>query len=207
VPAGTYRAVVFDLLTALLDSWSLWNEVAGSEALGLAWRTRYLVLTYEAGAYRSYEGVIRNSARDAGVPPERADDLIRRWGDVKPWPETREVVSALQGKVPVAVATNASIALARIAVGALGVTVATVVTAEEAGFYKPRPEPYRMALQRLGRPPGSTLFVAGSAADVPGASAVGMPVFWHNRRHLAPVAGGAQPLHVSDSLRPLLDLI
>jgi 2-haloalkanoic acid dehalogenase type II len=207
VPAGTYRAVVFDLFTALLDSWSLWNEVAGSEALGLAWRTRYLVLTYEAGAYRPYESVIRESAGDAGVAPERADALIRRWGDVKPWPEAREIVSALQEKVPVAVATNASIALARVAVGALGVPVATVVTAEEAGFYKPRPEPYRMALQRLGCSPDSVLFVAGSAADVPGASAVGMPVFWHNRRRLAPVPGGAQPLQVSDSLRPLLDLV
>ena len=207
MPAGKYRAVVFDLLTALLDSWSLWNEVAGSEALGLAWRTRYLVLTYEAGAYRSYEGVIRESARDAGVPPEGADALIRRWGDVKPWPEAQEVLSALREKVPVAVATNASIALARVAVGALGVPIPVVVTAEEAGFYKPRPEPYRMALQRLGCSPESVLFVAGSAADVPGASAVGMPVFWHNRRHLPPVAGGAQPLYVSDSLRPLLELV
>jgi 2-haloalkanoic acid dehalogenase type II len=207
VPAGKYRAVVFDLFTALLDSWSLWNEVAGTEPLGLAWRTRYLVLTYEAGAYRPYEGVIRASARDAGVPPERADALIRRWGDVKPWPETREVVSALMEKVPVAVATNASIALARVAVGALGVPIPIVVTAEEAGFYKPRPEPYRMALQRLGCSPKSVLFVAGSAADVPGASAVGMPVFWHNRRRLPPVAGGVQPLCISDSLQPLLDLV
>lgn len=202
-----YGAVVFDLLTALLDSWSLWNEVAGSESLGLAWRTRYLVLTYEAGAYRSYEGVIRESARDAGVAPERVDALIRRWGDVKPWPETREVVSTLMAKVPVAVASNASIALARIAVGALGVAVATVVTAEEAGFYKPRPEPYRMALEWLGCRPESTLFVAGSAVDVPGASAVGMPVFWHNRRRLPAAPGGVQPLYVSDSLRPLLDLV
>jgi hypothetical protein len=34
-----------------------------------------------------------------------------------------------------------------------------------------------------------------------------MPVFWHNRRNLPPVAGAAQPLYVADSLRPLLDLI
>jgi hypothetical protein len=25
-----YDAVVFDLLTALIDSWSLWNDVVGS---------------------------------------------------------------------------------------------------------------------------------------------------------------------------------
>ena len=108
-------------------------------------------------------------------------------------------------RVPVAVATNASIELARVAVEALGVPIPTVVTAEEAGFYKPRPEPYLMALARLGLPAASVLFVAGSAADVPGASAAGMPVFWHNRRHLPPVAG-AQPRYESHSLRPLLEL-
>jgi 2-haloacid dehalogenase len=207
MPREKFRAVVFDLFTALLDSWSLWNDVAGSEEAGLAWRARYLVLTYEAGAYRPYEAVIRESARDAGVAPERADGLIRRWGELKPWPETREVVGALGERVPVAVATNASIALARVAVEALGVPIPVVVTAEEAGFYKPRPELYRMALARLGLPAGSVLFVAGSAADVPGASAVGMPVFWHNRRYLPPVAGAARPLYVSDSLRLLLELV
>jgi 2-haloacid dehalogenase len=28
------RAVLFDLLTALLDSWTIWNSVAGSERAG-----------------------------------------------------------------------------------------------------------------------------------------------------------------------------
>ena len=28
------RAVLFDLLTALLDSWTVWNSAAGSEAAG-----------------------------------------------------------------------------------------------------------------------------------------------------------------------------
>ena len=33
-----YDAVLFDLLTALLDSGSLWNRVAGSDDRGRAWR-------------------------------------------------------------------------------------------------------------------------------------------------------------------------
>jgi len=40
------RAVLFDLLTALMDSWTLWNAVAGSPAQGRAWRAEYLRLTY-----------------------------------------------------------------------------------------------------------------------------------------------------------------
>jgi len=202
-----YHAVMFDLLTALLNSWSLWNQVAGSEGVGFDWRTRYLQLTYDAGPYRSYEGIIKEAAQEVGVPSGRADELIQRWSELEPWPETRQVVRALLEKVPVAVATNASIALANVAVATLGVSIPTVVTAEEAGYYKPHPHPYRLALHRLQCAAESVLFVAGSAADVPGASAVGMPVFWHNRRRLSLVDPRVQPRYVSDSLWPILELV
>lgn len=202
-----YHAVLFDLLTALLDSWSLWNKVAGSAEVGFTWRKRYLELTYQAGAYRSYEGIIKEAAQEVGVPVGCADQLIQRWGEVEPWPETRQVVSTLLEKVPAAVVTNASIALTHMAVAALGVSIPAVITAEEAGYYKPHPQPYRMALQRLQCAPASVLFVAGSAADVPGASAVGMTVFWHNRRRLSPVDAQVQPRYVSDSLWPILELV
>ena len=32
-----YRAIGFDLLTALVDTWSLWSDVAGDRALGMRW--------------------------------------------------------------------------------------------------------------------------------------------------------------------------
>lgn len=198
---------MFDLLTALLDSWSLWNEVAGSEGVGFGWRKRYLQLTYGAGCYRSYEGIIKEAADEVGVPGGRAEELIRRWGELAPWPETPLVVRTLLEKVPVAVATNASFGLAGIAVACIGVAIPIVVTAEEAGYYKPHPQPYRLALNRLGCDPENVLFVAGSGGDVLGASAVGMPVFWHNRRRLSLVEPSAQPRYVSDSLWPVLELV
>jgi 2-haloacid dehalogenase len=202
-----YQAIMFDLLTALLNSWSLWNKVAGSDGVGFNWRARYLQLTYQAGPYRSYEGIIKEAAHEAGVPEAHAEALLQRWSELEPWPETPQVLHALLEKVPIAVATNASIALANIAVTCLGVAMPTVVTAEEAGYYKPQPQPYRMALDRLQCPAESVLFVAGSAADVPGASAVGMPVFWHNRLRLSPVDARVQPLYVADSLWPILELV
>jgi len=202
-----YQAVMFDLLTALLNSWSLWNKVAGSEEVGFDWRQKYLQLTYRAGPYRSYEGLIKEAAHEVGVPEARAEDLIQRWSELEPWPETPQVVHALLEKGLVAVVTNASIALANIAVTCLGVAMPTVVTAEEAGYYKPQPQPYHMALDRLQCPAESVLFVAGSAADIPGASAVGMPVFWHNRMRLSPVDARVQPLYAADSLWPILALV
>ena len=46
-----YDAVVFDLLTALIDSWTFWNRAAGSAEDDLRWRREYLALTYAAGSY------------------------------------------------------------------------------------------------------------------------------------------------------------
>jgi hypothetical protein len=57
-----YDAVVFDLLTALIDSWTLWSRAAGSTEDGLTWWREYLALTYAVGAYRSYEGIVRQAA-------------------------------------------------------------------------------------------------------------------------------------------------
>jgi len=61
-------------------------------------------------------------------------------------------------------------------------------------------------LQRLGTAPGRTLFVAGSASDVPGAKAVGMAVYWHNRIGLAP-RGDAKPDHLERTLERLPECV
>ena len=203
---GNYDAVVFDLLTALINSWTLWNRAAGSAEDGLRWRREYLKLTYGAGAYRPYEDVVRLVATRAGVAPARAEALFACWSDLQPWPEARRVLSALGDRVPLGVVTNCSITLGTAAVACTGVRFAAVVTAESAGFYKPRPEPYLAVLGLLGTAPARTLFVAGSAADVPGAKGVGMPVFWHNRMGLQPI-DAARPDFAAASLEPLLDLV
>jgi 2-haloalkanoic acid dehalogenase type II len=208
MPAGAarYDAVVFDLLTALIDSWTLWNDVAGSQEAGMRWRRKYLEITYGCGAYRPYPALVEEAAVAAGHPASFAADLVARWRELEPWPEVPAVLAQLGGRVPLAVATNCSAELGRIAAERTGGTFKAVITAEEAGFYKPRPEPYRAVLAVLGTPPARTLFVAGSASDVPGAQGVGMPVFWHNRIGL-PAVGTAKPEFSGRSLEPLLEIV
>jgi 2-haloacid dehalogenase len=201
--AVTYDAVVFDLLTALLDSWTLWNDVAGSAEDGMKWRRRYLEITYGCGAYRPYETLVREAARDTGFPESVGAELERRWGELKPWPEAPGVLRKIP--VPLAVATNCSVTKGEQAAALVGVPFKLVETAESIGFYKPRPEVYSAVLQKLGTRPERTLFVAGSASDVPGAKAVGMPVYWHNRVGLPP-RDDARPDFLEKSLEPLAGL-
>lgn len=174
-----YAAVGFDLLTALLDTWSVWSDVAGDRDLGMRWHAASQELL-RGKRYRPFEDIVRESARDVGLETKRADDLLRGWGrDFEPWPDTPAVLERLDG-VTRFIVTNCSRKLGRLAAFRAG-RFDLVVTAEEAGAYKPHPLPYRMALSKLGLDPAEVLFVAGSAHDVGGAARVGMDVYWANR--------------------------
>lgn len=180
-PGRRYDAVLFDLLTALLDSWSLWNAVAGDAATGTRWRRGYLALTYEVDGYRPYLDVVAEAAEREGLDPALAQRLAQRWDEVLPWPDAPAVVTELGRSMSVGVVTNCSDELGHRAVQRVGARFDVVVTAESAGAYKPHPEPYRAALDALGVAPERVLFVAGSPYDISGAGGVGMAVWWHNR--------------------------
>jgi len=201
------KAVLFDLLTALIDSWALWDAVAGNSEDGHRWRTAYLKNTSGEGAYRPYESLVREAAVTVGLTADLGDRLTARYGELKPWPEVADVLGGLHGRVPLAIVTNCSDALGRIAVARTGVAFDAVVTAERAGFYKPHPAPYRLALAELGAAPQDCLFVAGSPYDLFGAGALGLPVFWHNRIDMPLSPSAPPPLVHHATLHPLTRIV
>lgn len=199
----TYDAIGFDLLTALLDSWSLWSEVVGGRELGMRWHGASQAML-RGKPYRPFEDIVRDSAREVGVSDAQAEEMLRRWGEFPPWPDTPEVLAQLAGYRRFIV-TNCSERLGALAARKAG-TFELVVTAERAGAYKPDPRPYRLALETLGLDPGRVLFVAGSAHDVGGASRVGMDVYWANRGDV-PSPADATALLVRPDLRGLPELV
>jgi 2-haloacid dehalogenase len=197
-----FEAVAFDLLTALIDSWSLYTRVAGSEELGRAWRLASLRRVTAQGDYRPYEDILLDAAAEASVPASKRDELVARWGELKPWPEVPSVLKTL-GDRRLAIVTNCSQRLADIAAGVTGGKFEVVMSAERAGAYKIDPRAYQAGLRALRLPPERVLFVAGSAHDVPGASRVGMRVYWSNRQRLAVPAGSPSPLADEPDLQRL----
>jgi 2-haloalkanoic acid dehalogenase type II len=198
------RAVLFDLLTALLDSWSVWNAAAGSTAAGRAWRAEYLRLTYGCGAYVPYEDLVQQAAGLTGLSPAAAEDLERRWDKLPAWDGAQEALDRLAGRTRLAVVTNCSTRLGRKAATRLHTRWDTVVTAEEAGFYKPDARPYRLALERIGVAPHEAAFVAGSGYDLIGTAAVGLRTYWHNRVGLKLPEGAPAPDRESPTLEDLV---
>lgn len=85
--------------------------------------------------------------------------------------------------------------------------VTAVVTSEDARAYKPRSEPFELALKTLGLTASDVLHVGDSpSADVAGAHAMGIDSAWINRsgRHLPP---GLAPTYSAGSLAELLPVL
>lgn len=203
-PGWKPKAIIFDLLTALLDSWTLWDASTptSTSAQGRPWREQYLILTFGAGAYVPYEDLVRESARQVGLPESTPATLLRDWEKLQAWPEVEVVLQQLKAKgYKLGVVTNCSKELGNAAAkraGEEGVFDA-IVTAEESGFYKPVGQAYQAALDAMGLEAKDVLFVAGSAGDVEGAMEAGMQVVWHNKVGMKK-KGEATPLREASSL-------
>jgi 2-haloalkanoic acid dehalogenase type II len=204
-PSTAYpKAVLFDLLTALLDSWTSWNRAAGSEAAGRAWRAAYLRRTYGCGQYIAYEQLVREAAVEVGLPESAAIALEANWLKLAPWSGAVDTLHALRPHCKLAIVTNCSIRLGTQAAELFPIHWDAVVTAEEAGMYKPDPLPHRLALDKLGVGAHEAAFVAGSSYDMFGTATVGLRTYWHNRVGLPLVAGAQAPEVESPTLDALV---
>ncbi len=201
------KIILFDLLTALMDSWTIWEEAAEDREKGLKWRYAYLKITYGCGAYRPYETLVREAAVAAGYDPSLGDALEKRWCTLRGWPEATEILKTLKNHYRLGVVTNCSERLGRQAAAQMGVDFDVVVTAAQAGFYKPDPRPYAMALKEAGVTPDEALFVAGSAYDMLGTSKVGLPTIWHNRIGMKKPEGIPNAMIQIDTLNKLPETI
>ena len=113
------RAICFDLLTGLLDSWTLWNAVAGDAEIGAS-----LALPRISSAHVSNgERIVAHMKRWlqeafavlVGLSGDYAERLAKRYEDLQPWPEAGDVLRALRekGMALLAVVTNCSERLGR----------------------------------------------------------------------------------------------
>ena len=202
-----YDAVLFDLLSALLDSWSLWDDLAGDSTLGRAWRMHYLEAICRTEHYEPYLPLVGESADAVGMARAQAEILASRWGELAPWPEAVAVLAKLASKTKIGVVTNCSEALGLEAMNHLGVRFDVFLSAERAGYYKPNPRIYKKAIEEIGEVPERIMYVAGSPYDVCGAAAAGMPVYWHNRIGLVDMEASSNAIESSDTLDGLRNLI
>ena len=163
-------------------------------------RTRGTRRRSRRGPYLRYREVLAEACRgvcaDLGVEP--TDDEVAAFaGSVGEWPafpDSAAALAALAARFRLGVITNCDDDLFAASNRRLGVTFDWIITAQQAGSYKPSHRNFELAFERIGRPRDRILHVAQSLFhDHVPAKELGLRSVWINRRGDRPGSGATPP--------------
>jgi len=204
------------ILAALAPVLAAHGAAAGDEELLERFAVHEAEL--EAGPHRRYRevlaGALRGIGADLGFTPT-PDELAAFGASVADWPafpDSADALGRLGRRFRLGVITNCDDDLFAASAARLDATFDVVVTAEQAGAYKPGHRGFELAFERLGLPGERVLHVAQSLFhDHVPAKALGLTTVWVDRRAgragtgATPPADARPDLTVPD-LRSLADL-
>jgi 2-haloacid dehalogenase len=143
----------------------------------------------EAGEYQSYRRVLEGVARGIGrrlgfeTSEEEARSLPESLKSWQPFPDTVAALRKLKMRYKLAIVSNTDDDLFAATARLLEVPFDWVITAQQAGSYKPSHNNFKLALERIALPPDEVLHCAQSIYhDVVPARELGLATVWVNRR-------------------------
>jgi 2-haloacid dehalogenase len=161
-------------------------------------RDRWEAIQFELlrGDYMPYREVLARSLRtwmeerDYPWREEEGEALLRSMRSWQPFPDTRPaLLRAREAGLQLAIISNTDRDIIEHTVRQIGVPFDAVITAEDAGAYKPADAVFDHALAELDVPPEEILHVAfGFKYDIGPAARHGMRTAWVNR-HAEPPPG------------------
>ncbi len=190
-------AMVFDAYGTLFD---VGSAVAACEdiappqraALATLWRDKQLQYTWLRALQKRHAGFdqVTAEALDYALEatgladPARRLRLLALYQTLTAYPEVPQALEALRARgLVTAILSNGTPGMLRAAVehAGIGHLLDHVLSVEEVGVFKPAPEVYQLAVDRLGMRPEEIGFVSANGWDAYAASAFGFQVFWCNR--------------------------
>jgi 2-haloacid dehalogenase len=142
----------------------------------------------EQGVYRRYREVLQSVVRQFGeqlgfAPTDQQSrslpESLQAW---KPWPDTVSALRELRSRFRLAIISNVDDDLFAATKPQLGVEFDQIITAQQAGAYKPSLKVFELALKRVGVPEHRVLHVGQSLYhDVIPAQSLGLSTVWVNR--------------------------
>jgi 2-haloacid dehalogenase len=183
-------------------------EATDEEILDLHAQTEHkLQAASKRDAYVKYRDVLGEEVREAGrrwgfepSPPEveALPDSVRYW---LPFPDTVNALRALKGAYKLAIISNIDDGLFALTSRYLEVEFDYIVTAEQAGTYKPSLDNFELALERIGAEPERILHVAESLFhDHVPARKLGLDTAWVHRRAAKGGFGATPPAEAEPDL-------
>lgn len=142
----------------------------------------------KAGRYRPYSVVLTDALADTmnawrlGGIIEAQDALLDEVRAIQAYPEVVSVLCSLATRFRLAIISNTEDALVADTLKRLEAPC-QLITAQQAGAYKPDPYLFRFALRRFGLEPDDVLHIgAGFYTDMAPAFELGIARIWINRR-------------------------
>jgi len=155
---------------------------------------------YIQDQYRPYRQVLRDTLRMAfdnyHIPTndEECDKFANSMGSWKPFPDTRDAILELQKLVKVALITNTDNQIIQETERMLDVKFDEIITAEQAGAYKPSHKGFLLARERLGLDVSEIWHAGfGFKYDIVPATELGYTTVWVNRQ------GEVRPVDVKET--------
>ena len=229
LPLGPVRAITFDMYGTLLDLTASFGAgfdeflkaksyPGSADDVVQAWETAYLhesnVDSLLGGPRTPFEVVRRVTLSQLffklkiSHTKDDIEQLVTTKATPALFPDVKEHLSRLRnlGRYQMAVLSNGDLESLDRAVSALGIPVDLVISAEQAGYYKPHAAVYEHALKKLGLPGEQVLHVAAHAWDIRGARACGLAGAYINRYDIPYVdADGSQADLEAPGLAELAD--
>lgn len=215
------KALVFDAYGTLFDVHSviaLCDELFPDQgqALSEIWRTKQLEYTWVLSLMGHYEDfwqvtgkALRYACRALALTcqPSQQDQLMKAYLHLDTYPDVQPGLSALSG-YRLSILSNGSPFMLDGAVTSANLMDAFdhLISADEAGIYKPSPLVYQLATQKLGIEAGLIGFVSANAWDIIGASSFGFQTYWVNRPDKPLDELGFTPTRTIDKLTDLAEI-
>jgi 2-haloacid dehalogenase len=215
------KVLVFDVNETLLDLGALRDPFArafGDPAPLGEWFARLLhgsLVATLTDSYEDFASIGRRSLDTLAVRRGRTlsdgdrDEILGAMLTLPAHPEVPDALTRLRSTgFPLATLTNSSPEMARVQLEHAGLSglFDLMLSVEEVRRYKPAPEPYRMAAERLGVPPLEMRMVAAHDWDVWGAMRAGCAAAYVARSGV-PFALGRPPEVVGADLSAVADAI
>jgi len=214
------QALVFDAYGTLYDVHSviqrcdqLWP--GKGTALSRLWRQKQLEYTWQRTLMRRYApfSQITREALDyccaalkLPMDAAKAETLWQEYLRLAPYPDVPGALQALAGR-KMAILTNGSPDMIEPLVKHSGLEFDAVLSVDAVKQFKPVPEVYQLAIDRLGVVKDAIGFVSSNCWDALGAKSFGFRVFWINRTGAPVDKLGFQPDGLLGSLGDLPEVL
>jgi 2-haloacid dehalogenase len=216
----TTQALVFDAYGTLYDVHAVIHRCdefwpGKGAALSQLWRQKQLEYTWQRSLMRHYIPFSQITRDGLGYACEalklpldaaKADALMQEYLQLAAYPDVPGALQRLAGR-KLAILTNGSPDMIEPLVKHSGLKFDAVLSVDAVRMFKPVPEVYQLAVDRLGVAKGAVGFVSSNCWDALGAKSFGFKVYWINRTGAPVDRLGFQPDGLLGSLGDLPEVL